>query len=57
MKSICSGPACETTVLGRTDVGGMLIMYVSQVTSLLTSDAAGMEECVCHLVCPDNCAL
>ena len=38
-------------------MGVMLIMYVSQVTSLLTSDAAGMEEFVCHLVYPDNCAL
>ena len=38
-------------------MGVMLIMYVSQVTPLLTSDAAGMGEFVCHLVYPDNCAL
>ena len=36
----------------RTYVGVMLIMYVSQVTSLLTGDAAGMGEFVCHLVYP-----
>ena len=38
-------------------MGVMLIIYVSQVTSLLTSDAAGMGEFVSHLVYPDNYAL
>ena len=36
---------------------GVMLIYVSQVTSLLTRDAAGMGECVSHLVYPDNYAL
>ena len=35
---------------------GVMLIYVSQVTALLTSDAAGMREFVNHLVYPDNYA-